>query len=251
MIEANKLYTVFITSYQGKDVVEGWLKFEDFPNTDIFIIDNGGQDWKEPFKSHVIHTNLVNIGCAGIWNVSSDIGFDYLKKEKIVISNDDNTFNEALIKFLYDRTDNTGIVGAYGRGFAYSLYCLHKDIFSKVGRFDEGYLRVSCEDNDYIYRCDLLGITNENLGINADYNLSLSSKKLEKHQRQSNIDYINEKWGNPRTYKVPFDEKKPFGPRQEMVDIYKDVYPFGQPYDYPSEFEYQRFLTEVENKPNV
>ena len=233
---------LFVLSYKGAtSFVEKFRTIHSIKNSDVHIVDNGGQQWTI-YKDNVVHTTQTNIGCAGGWNLCCDIGFNGMNQDIIVISNDDNFFSDLMVDTLYDAVlkDPNSIVGAYDRSFEFSLFAIHRSTFEKIGRFDENFLYVTCEDDDYKYRASLNGVKISSLMAGADSNLSLSSGELTKDQRAANIDYIKAKWGEPRSYTTPFNNNNIVPRSEPLKNLYQSTYGIH----WPSQAEFIRYQTE-------
>jgi hypothetical protein len=229
---------MFILSYKGAKFLEQQNQINSVKNTESYIVDNGQQDWNL-LKNHVIHTTKTNTGCASGWGICMDIGFKHFNCEKIVIANDDVFYTDTIIDELFlNCTDNT-ICGAFDRSFEFSLFCISKKVYEKIGKPDENFMWTSCEDDDLKWRCHLANINVISLNKNADANLCMSSQHLTKEQRNANIEYINDKWGIPRNFILPFNGEKELLPSENLKTTYQHVYQIG---GWPSDFEYDRFL---------
>ena len=234
------MYNIFILGYNAAWFQEQWLAPELFPKTNFYIIDNGQQVYPEKLKHLVYYTTTKNIGCAGGWNLICKIGFEYLGLEKIIISNEDNLYSEEYLEALYNQCTPTNIAGTYDKAFEFSLFCIHKDTYNKIGRFDENFLRGCCEDEDYKYRCRMNGVTVSCLGISSQFNYNLAAGDRIPDFQKKNIQYLKEKWGN-FTYTNPFNYKLN---TTDKDMIYPNMYQeFGQILDWPSVTEYKNFTT--------
>ena len=131
-----KKYNLFILGYGSSVTLEKWLHETHFPNTEIRILDNGGQTYTR-LNPYLYYQTSQNLGCAGGWNLICNIAFNILKLDKVVISNEDNFYSEEYIEALYEQCTSTNISGTYDRAFEFSLFCIHKDTYNKIGMFDE------------------------------------------------------------------------------------------------------------------
>jgi hypothetical protein len=244
-----KKYQVFLLSYKGAQYLESWFNPDNYPNCDTYILDNGGQQWGK-LKNNVIHTLNKNIGCAGGWNVICDIAFKSKNLDKIIIGQDDAIYEENWISPLYHLTTPNSLPGTYSNGFHFSLFGLHRNLWEKIGRFDENFFNCSSEDYDYIYRCLNNGIYNfPNLGISNRYNLNMVSSTIGK-QTQINQKYLLDKWGATTSewlngwrgenelYKQPFNSEPKPKFVQQLIDYYPEVLNTNK---FPSEIEYGKY----------
>lgn len=97
---------------------------------------------------------------------------------------------------------------------------------TKVGWFDENYVPAYCEDIDYDYRCQLLGVHIENLKVDVEHFGSATLKGSVHYQRENgrsypaNRQYYEAKWGGfvgHESYTTPFDEGG--SPRDWTLDM--------------------------------
>ena len=129
----------------------------DFPNTKIFVVDNGNQkllaDYDHP-NLEVIK-NSENVGVAGSWNILCENIF--LQHPNALILNDDIYLGktEQDISLLIQGME----VPFYTTPLDWCAFILPKETFEKVGKFDEGFYPAYFEDNDYAYRMKLLGMS--------------------------------------------------------------------------------------------
>jgi hypothetical protein len=189
-------YNLFILGYGSSKFLDAWIDPQNFPNTTIRIIDNGNQTYPERLKPFLYYQTTQNLGCAGGWNLICQIAFNELGLEKVIISNEDNLYSEEYLEALYTQCSPTNISGTYDRAFEFSLFCIHKETYEKIGMFDENVILAAGEDNDYKYRCKLGGVTVSCLGISADYNASETGGDTIPIIRDENIKYVIEKWEN-------------------------------------------------------
>jgi hypothetical protein len=226
---------VFILSYRGSQFLEQYFHTEVFPNADFYIIDNGKQKW-DRLKNNVLYTTTRNIGCAGGWNLCSKIGFYHFNFEKILISNDDNMFNSEIVDLVYNNTNPKLVQGTYSTGFAFSLFGIHNETYKDVGEFDENFIYVTCEDNDYMHRCKLKNVECKSLDVSNKANLSLSSGILNSDVRSQNARYIAEKWGEKYEYIYPFNNENYI---HKPIDIVSEIYSVTN--NFPSDVEFEIF----------
>lgn len=189
-------YNLFILGYGSSKFLDAWIEPANFPNTNIRIVDNGQQQYSDRLQPYVYHVTSRNLGCAGGWNLICQIAFDQLGLEKVIISNEDNLYSEEYLDALYNQCTPTNIAGTYDRAFEFSLFCIHRDTYKKVGMFDENVILAAGEDNDYKYRCQLHDVTISSLNISADYNASETGGDSIPDVRDMNIQYVINKWVN-------------------------------------------------------
>lgn len=189
-------YNLFILGYGSSKFLDAWIDPIKLPNTTIRIIDNGQQQYAERLQPYVYHVTSRNLGCAGGWNLICQIAFEQLGLTKVIISNEDNLYSEEYLAALTQLCTPTNIAGTYDRAFEFSLFCIHRDTYKKVGMFDENVIMAAGEDNDYKYRCHLHGVTVSSLNISAEYNASETGGDSIPDIRDANIEYVIKKWNN-------------------------------------------------------
>lgn len=233
-------YNYFVLGYNAINYFNEWYDRPQFQNTTMRFIDNGRQQIPTEMIANVIHQNEQNIGCAGGWNLACDIGFNHFGFEKIIVGQEDGRISEEIFEALLERCTPTMLCGTYNNSFEFSTYAIHRETFSKVGRFDENFMFVGCEDNDYKHRCKLNGVEISTLGISHYYNASIANNNEVTPRRASthNAEYIDRKWNN-YTYSKPFSGV----PTPKYTDYFTEI--FGTPEVWPSEFEFSKYKQSV------
>jgi GT2 family glycosyltransferase len=178
---------------------ETLLKYkEDFPNTQIYIMDNGNQNWtiKEqlPSNFHFIN-NEKNIGVAASW--TRLLNLIYEEHEFALIMNDDIYFGKKEHEVLnYINAQHQLFSTTTG---TWCNFLLNFDVFLHIGDFDENFFPAYFEDNDYAYRLKLEGITPIQTNfLNPEiYRNSMTiEKQPELNQNfEKNKQYYIQKWG--------------------------------------------------------
>jgi len=194
-----KHLNLFILGYGSSKFLDAWIDPQNFPNTSIRIVDNGQQEYSERLKPCVGYTTARNIGCAGGWNLICEIAFNVMSLDRVLISNEDNLYSEEYLQALYEQCTPLNIAGTYDRAFEFSLFCIHRDTYRTIGKFDENIIMAAGEDNDYKHRCKIGGVTVSCLGISADYNASETGGDTIPLIRDKNIEYVIGKWNNYST----------------------------------------------------
>lgn len=239
------MYNYFVLGYNAVDYFDSWYDRSQFQNTTMRFVDNGRQVIPSSMESSILHTTKTNIGCSGGWNLICDIGFNYFGFEKIIVGQEDARVSEEIFEALLESCSPTTLCGTYDNGFMFSTYAIHRETFQNIGRFDENFVFVGCEDNDYVYRCKLLGVDTTTLGVSHQYNCSIANNDSVKPKQSSthNASYIKSKWGD-YTYKKPFNDV----PVPTYTDYFIELY--GQLEEFPSKLEYDNFKkTNNENNP--
>lgn len=204
----SKKYLVFVTTYCGLDYFKNWSRvLRNSDNIQLIGIDSGNQEVAKDITDFPIYQTSQNIGCAGCWNFALNLGFNLYGVDKIIIGQDDAMFDEQIVEHIWNETNDDWLVGAYDRGFTYSLFGITKEFWNVVGFFDENFLYGTYEDNDYIHRIRILGKNWKSLNYSADLNSSLSSRTLGSNIREINKNYMIEKWGHfEGVYTNPFND---------------------------------------------
>ena len=214
---------VFVLSYSRID--QFCSNYEKHSDINYHFIDNGQQKRIPAFASSFYETSK-NIGCAGGWNLICLIAFEHMKLKKILITQDDVRIPESFFIEALDQTyDN--IVGILSPYFEFSAFTITRDIFNKIGYFDENFINVYGEDADYKQRCYLNNIHIDSLYLNPKLNDNATIKDNPSLNRLTmNIKYLNKKWGNSIHPNVnarldnqpPFEYNNPFnGELQENI----------------------------------
>jgi hypothetical protein len=233
-------YDYFVLGYNAVNYFNQWYDKNKFPNTVMRFVDNGNQEVPESLKNNVLHKNKKNIGCSGGWNIICDIAFNYFNLEKIIVGQEDGIVSEEIFDALIQSCDANNFCGTYNNGFEFSTFAIHKDTFKRIGRFDENFVFVGCEDNDYKYRAKLLGIDIHTLGVSHMYNSSVANNDIVKPKKASihNAEYIERKWGN-YTYKNPFNGENHSKYTEYFLELYGNLTKF------PSELEFENFKKNI------
>ena len=194
-----------------KTSLEKYLK--DFPDTQIFIIDNGRQDIKKDFlsKNLIVIEAPENVGVASSWNILCFTIFS-LGYDNALILNDDIYLGYG-IEVVNKAIENmqSGLVQSQ---HSFSVFILNYQLWYKVGIFDEIFYPAYYEDSDYLYRMKLLGIIQD-----LDYSLNPSvlaisstrekAPELVDQAMQANRLRYMEKWGGSpllETYLNPYNK---------------------------------------------
>lgn len=242
LVDKNKI-PVFILSCVGMEYFLHWSdSIRNDPtvtNIQLIVVDNGSQDLSK-LNVPSFQTSQ-NVGCAGGWNLISQIAFNYFGMEKIIIGQDDGMFDTNMLLNVWNNTDDDTIAGAYDRSFEFSLFGITKNLWNAVGMFDENFIYVGCEDNDYKHRVTLLSKKVSCLNYSANMNGNLTSKYLGDQLTPSNLhnaNYIKEKWGDRYQYTHPFNDPVRTANecviRPEMKIIYGDITKFPSVLEFES-----------------
>lgn len=231
-----KKFKYIVLGYNGIDYFTKWFDKTLFPDTELYLVDNGNQLIPDSMKEHVIHQTQTNIGCSGGWNLVCDIAFKHYGFEKVIIGQEDARVSEEVFEALLDECNPTTICGTYNNSFEFSTYAIHRDTFEKIGRFDENFLFAGCEDNDYKHRASLVGVDIKTLGVSHMYNISIAnnSNVVPARSCKHNANYVMNKWNNYQ-YTIPWNGID----TPKYTDYFIEV--FGETKEWPSENEYNLF----------
>lgn len=202
---------VFILTYTDAEYLANWLDLSKYADVDLYILNNGTQSIPDKLKSKVVYNTKRNIFCAGGWNLICKIAFNYYNYDKIIVTQDDLMFNQQQVIDTLSNTTPNNLVGGTCDMFYYSFFGIHKNTYKTVGDFDESFIEVTCEDNDYHYRCILNNIVHKSMNYSMS-NRHFSTNKLS--WKFGNKEYLIEKWGpeinwGQFTYTIPFNGTKP------------------------------------------
>lgn len=212
----NKKFGIGIPTVNRYDLLKPTLEeyYNDFPNTEILVIDNGHQDINH--KGITLYIQTVNIGVAASWNLICNEFFLQRKYDYALLLNDDIglgrkerellQYTESINHLRQDIPHQKDDIGIIVSEKQWSVILIPKETFFKVGFFDDQFFPAYFEDNDYAYRMKLKGLkvhTTPYLNP-AYYQQSMSMQKDQElangfmKNRQRYID----KWGG-----LPGEEK--------------------------------------------
>jgi hypothetical protein len=245
---------IFILSYSRAN--KFFNEVEQDSRFKYFFIDNNNQKYK-PAIPCAIYTTSNNIGCAGGWNLICSIAFDFLGLEKIVITQDDCKLDYDKIQQAIPECSPTNIVGVIQPHFEFSCFIIHRDTYKTIGKFDENFVYVYCEDADYKQRARLLNIRIDSLyASNYSMNESASIKDDPSiNKLEYNKQYLQFKWGNsvhpslsaradgqpPFEYTSPYFTEGAIFPNNYIPITKRITKIYGDIDRFPSEIEYERF----------
>jgi GT2 family glycosyltransferase len=185
--------------------------FEDFKNTEIFIVDNGNQEIITRENNFVIYRPETNLNVSGSWNII----MDYAKKvnaTNVLMLNDDVYLGkteleiQTILRLWKD-------VPFFNSEMNWCSFIMSIDGFNKVGSFDEKSFPNYFNDNDMFYRMKLLNIDMVYTAMlnPVIYRNSMTIAKdptLNERFLEYRQNYIN-KWGGLPTREIfttPFNE---------------------------------------------
>jgi GT2 family glycosyltransferase len=128
--------------------------FEDFQNTEIFIIDNGNQDIITRENKFAIYRPESNLNVSGSWNAIMDYA-NRINATHVLMLNDDVYLGktEEQILCLIEWNKKYGFFNSYCN---WSSFILNVKEFNEIGVFDQNNFPNYFNDNDYFYRMQLL-----------------------------------------------------------------------------------------------
>lgn len=212
MEKANK-FAIGIPTLNRFDLLHPALLFyvRDYPNTKIYIVDNGEQKISEKITHpniEILH-NGANLGVSASWNLMCRKIFE--ENDYALILNDDiylgrkeweiDNLLTNFKRFFYVTTQD------------WCAFILPKTTFETIGDFDEGFYPAYYEDNDYTYRIKLHGqypyrIPFLNPFVYTNSSTSHKQPSILTHVPHNKQRYID-KWGgepNKETFKKPFNK---------------------------------------------
>lgn len=189
-------FGIGIPTLNRYDILEKNLRKykNDFPNTDIHIIDNGLQGIPSSERVHVTSCKS-NIGVAASWNRLCKKIFE--KHDYALIVNDDVYlgYGEDVVEDVISREYGISVSVV-----SWSVFLIHRKMYEYIGEFDETFYPAYYEDSDYLYRMKLYGqmpaivkdLTPKEVIISGTYE---KNKELVNNAMAANRErYIN-KWG--------------------------------------------------------
>jgi len=212
MLTTNHQFCILIPTINRKDLLMEALEHYvvAYPNTQIFILDNGKQDIPRLSTNMTIYEMSENLGVAGSWNWLIKNAIKHLYSDFLIL-NDDVILKkgESEINALIQQGgENTFYVCK--TFYNWSSFILNRTIFEKVGEFDETFKKCFFEDNDYSYRMQLAGVNyafHDSLNPEVYRNSQTIAKDPTLSGYLENEQYYIKKWGgkpSSETYKTPF-----------------------------------------------
>ena len=129
--------------------------FEDFENTEIFIVDNGNQSIITREEKFAIYRPTENLGVAKSWNYIMDYA-DKVEATHVLMMNDDVYLGrtEHEIKMVMRNNENFDFINSF---LNWCSYILKVEAWKKAGKFDEEFFPAYFEDNSFDYKMTLIG----------------------------------------------------------------------------------------------
>jgi GT2 family glycosyltransferase len=202
-----------IPTYNRYDLLKAYIEryAVDFPDCQIYIVDNGHQSIENVSSSKSMLTiieNENNVGVGASWNQLCKKIFE--ENDYALILNDDIYLGKKQKQvFSLIESKKSGFIRATPDWCAFTI---SKNVFELVGDFDECFYPAYYEDKSYEYRMKLKGVI---MLKHPDLNpvVYKSSQTLEKdpdifEKSKKNKKLYIEMWGGEPTkeiYKSPYD----------------------------------------------
>lgn len=211
-MHTSKTFAIGIPTINRYDLLAPFLKnyMANFPNTLIYVLDNGLQEIEVQGKNFHLITSSEPKGVAASWNALCN--FIFKEHNYALILNDDVFFDKTqhqVHEFLAIHHQPDFYISQKG----YCSFIMPKVTFNRVGKFDESFKGAYFEDNDYNRRMYLdrslvlkhkflnPGIYNESSSISKDKSLNANYDR--------NLVHYEEKWGGcvgAEKYLKPFNK---------------------------------------------
>lgn len=139
------------------DLLERLIASIDHPIQRLFIIDNGKKlhGIQSPFVEETfVWTVPDNLGCCTSWN------FGIIANQKAgwwLISGNDNVFEPGALA-TFEREARRDAVVLSDAAPPWTAFTIGDDVIQKVGLFDDNFYPCYFDDNDYVFRCQKLGV---------------------------------------------------------------------------------------------
>jgi len=130
--------------------------FEDFQNTEIFIVDNGKQELITREKNFVIYRPESNLNVSGSWNLIMDYA-EKVNATHVLMLNDDVYLGKTELE-IQTIIRLGGDTPFYNSEMNWCSFIFSLDGFKKVGNFDAEFFLNYFNDNDMFYRMKLLNM---------------------------------------------------------------------------------------------
>jgi GT2 family glycosyltransferase len=130
--------------------------FEDFQETEIFIVDNGNQDIITREKNFAIYRPESNLNVSGSWNLIMDYA-EKVKATHVLMLNDDVYLGKTELE-IQTILRLWGDAPFYNSEMNWCSFIMSVEGFKKVGKFDENLFPNYFNDNDMFTRMKLLNM---------------------------------------------------------------------------------------------
>ncbi len=129
--------------------------FEDFKDTEIFIVDNGKQNIITREEQFAIYRPEENLGVAKSWNMIMDYA-DKVDATHVLMLNDDIYLGktEHEINMVIRNNTDADFINSFHN---WCSYILKVEAWKKADKFDEEFFPAYYEDNSFDYKMTLIG----------------------------------------------------------------------------------------------
>jgi GT2 family glycosyltransferase len=217
----NNKFAICIPTYNRADLLIPALLYylTDFPTTKIYVLvnsDDFGLHTKDTFiklcfQLRLPVTNIiflheeVNIGVAASWNKLVNMAFDTGHSHVLMLNDDvylgqkEHSFTNILLHF---QSNNFDVEFMTNKELDFSSFLISKNLYKKIGAFDEAYYPAYYEDADYKMRMASKGLFVNNFNyylmdcmvINKSSSLQKEPTLLDGYKEKNKARFL-EKWG--------------------------------------------------------
>ena len=202
----------------------------------VIVIDNGSTDETPEYLSSLrgikVISNPRNLGCAAAWNQGVKAGnapwvvilnndvilpsswleglLDYAQRENVDIASPALRQGECNYDLEeYSREFTRKMANVTRRGTAHGICILiRREVFEKIGYFDENFRIGTSEDTDFFKRAALAGFTSGITGRSLIHHFgSITQDYIKEHMSEKNYGpehraYFDKKWNLPRWKRI-------------------------------------------------
>lgn len=200
--------------------------------TEILLIQNGKAveevcaAFEREYENISVYRPQFNLGCSAGWNYACNYFFS--KYERVFLMNDDFQLIDRDILTKIDKAYEDD-PNAHWHLWGFSAVTISRELYDKVGAFDEGFWPAYYEDNDYYQRSIHLGVEWKGItDIEVFHDGSSSTRTspwiqmLNQRTFQINKQRYIAKWGGEphhEKYELPWDGGEPtFGNTREILE---------------------------------
>ncbi len=129
----------------------------DYPVKHLLIIDNGGRLSLDSIPDMVEQVTVLNmpanLGVASSWNLGIK---SFPHDDRWFIASDDVMFEPGALEDWFNLSDNQRLVTS-SEAPHWQFFCIGENVVGTVGLFDEAIHPANFEDDEYEWRCEVLG----------------------------------------------------------------------------------------------